>query len=189
MGIFNHSRRGSGNNITGCPTSVGTIELKGSTGCLYAFCMHEIDVLDKDIDISDKLDKSRKLNEYGEGPFCIFRINDHLKDKGLYCYIVNGELKYIGETCKTYEDRINNGYGRIYARNCYKSEIIGGEQHSGGQSTNCRINSLINEELHNGNDILIGFYEMNNSSDAEIKLLESILIDKYDLVRLGWNRK
>jgi len=171
MGINDRFRRESNNNITNCPTSVATIELGGK----YTFCLHEIKVFKTDLFFN--LQNPR----FGNGPFCEFCVidNNHLKEHGLYCFIVNGNLKYIGQVSSrsNFDERINRGYGRITPANLNQ------------QSTNCHVNSLLNDEINNKSEILVGFYEMNDYSDDEIRSLESFLIDKYDLDRYGWNKR
>jgi hypothetical protein len=75
------------------------------------------------------------LNPYGDESYCQFRLNapelGHLK--GLYCFTVSGSLKYIGKSTDTFERRINQGYGCIHPKNCYRD----------GQATNCHLNALI----------------------------------------------
>ncbi|MAS34587.1 MAG: hypothetical protein CL610_11300 [Anaerolineaceae bacterium] len=76
----------------------------------------------------------RFLNAYGDDTYCWFRIKDHLKDKGIYSYVIANSALYIGRCTDYFSKRINQGYGQIHPKNCYID----------GQSTNCRLNSLIN---------------------------------------------
>lgn len=77
----------------------------------------------------------RFLNRYGDEAYCEFRLRDSSlgRLKGLYCFTVAGTLKYVGKSTDTFERRINQGYGRIYPKNCYRD----------GQATNCHLNTLI----------------------------------------------
>jgi len=77
----------------------------------------------------------RFLNPHGDQTYCVFTIEDraHLYKRGLYAYLVSQELRYIGRCRDTFKNRINNGYGRISAKNCYID----------GQSTNCHLNALV----------------------------------------------
>lgn len=61
---------------------------------------------------------SKFLNRYGDTKFCEFAINEHLSDKGLYCFIVADQIKYIGRCTDSFKKRINQGYGKIHPKNC-----------------------------------------------------------------------
>jgi len=155
------------NKKTNNCSPIGKVVINGITFCLHKFINDSENGLN--INLSDRLDPTRKLHRYGQGPFCKFKIKNHLKEKGLYCYVVNGDIKYIGKVTgnnSTFGTRFNDGYGNISPRNCYKD----------GQSTNCHINSIVNKELLNGSDIFVGFYVMEN--DIDISNLEKKLIEK-----------
>lgn len=111
------------------------------------------------------------LNKYGDMEYCKFKISDKEieKLKGIYFYILNDEIVYIGRCCDSFYKRINNGYGRISPKNCYKD----------GQQTNCHINNLINK---NKDNIEFWIYPMDNVE--EIKNLEIKLIKEY---KPEWN--
>lgn len=143
-------------------------------GHVYSFCLHDIDIKTQNILLSNRMAPGRSLHDFGKGPFCEFRIADHLKEKGLYCFVVNGKVKYIGKVTgkSTFGKRFNNGYGHISPYNCYKAE----NGHSGGRLTNCHINSLINKESLAGNVIKIGFHVMID--DDNISLVEKTLIQE-----------
>lgn len=77
------------------------------------------------------------LNDYGDLKYTSFAITDknfHIL-RGIYAYCVDDKLKYIGRCTDNMRTRVNNGYGRIAPKNCYKD----------GQSTNCRINNLVQQ--------------------------------------------
>ncbi len=102
------------------------------------------------------------LNGYGDKLYCEFKLDPTLsKSKGLYCYIIEEKIQYVGRSKKTFGERIKE-YGKITPYNCLID----------GQNTNCKINSLINENTN----VKIGLFEMNNSSDEEIEKLERDLI-------------
>lgn len=107
------------------------------------------------------------LNKYGDAEYCKFKINDKeiWKLKGIYFYVLNNEIVYTGRCCDSFYKRINNGYGRISPKNCYKD----------GQQTNCHINSLVNKYHKN---ISFWIYPMINVE--EIKELEVKLIKYYN---------
>ena len=150
----------------------------GITFCLHKFIYDPENGLN--ISLSNRLDPTRELHRYGQGPFCEFRIKNHINEKGLYCYVVNGDIKYIGKVTgnSTFGKRFNGGYGHISPYNCYKKE----KGHSGGRLTNCHINSIVNKELLDGREILVGFYVMENDND--ISNLEKKLIKK---ISPEWN--
>ncbi len=110
------------------------------------------------------------LNKYGDNKFCEFKIQEHLTDKGIYCFINDEEIKYIGRCTDNFGKRINQGYGKIHPKNCFID----------GQTTNCRLNSLINKT---GN-VEFGVYIMTDKTKEEIKKLEKLILTnkKYE-----WN--
>ena len=73
--------------------------------------------------------------------YCKFKINYRklANSKGICCYKVNNEIVYIGRYVNNFENRINIGYENISPKNCYLY----------GQSTNYRINNLINDNIDN----------------------------------------
>ncbi len=105
------------------------------------------------------------LNSYGDEAFCEFRIRDRqlLRLTGLYCFVVGQNIKYIGKSTDTFNKRINQGYGRIHPKNCYRD----------GQATNCHLNELIARQ-----DVAVQFFACPLSDTAEIKLLEHVLITR-----------
>jgi hypothetical protein len=127
-------------------------------------------------DLKKRGDKTylESLNYYGDKSFCEFEIQDEsiFNKKGLYVYCIKKEIKYIGMTIKPFKERINNGYGRISPKNCYKD----------GQSTNCHLNHLV-AKYHN--DIELYVHSME-SSDEEIENLEKELITQN---QPEWNRQ
>lgn len=58
--------------------------------------------------------------------------------KGLYSFVVDNTIKYIGRSHDPFYKRVNQGYGHISPKNCFRD----------GQSTNCRINSIIAKNYH-----------------------------------------
>ena len=114
------------------------------------------------------------LNKYGDNKFCNFRINCNLKDKGIYCFVHNKKIKYIGRCTNNFEKRINKGYGKIDPKNCFID----------GQTTNCRLNTLINASVC----IKFGVYVMNEDNIETIKELEKEILKCYKS-DLCWNIK
>lgn len=109
------------------------------------------------------------LSKYGAGPFCKFRIPNHLHVSGVYAVAVDGELKYVGE-CADLSSRYNAGYGNISPRNCFK----------GGQDTNCRLNNLICLADMTGLCISLWFYQTSQYKAVEAGLRSAL--------RPVWNR-
>ena len=105
------------------------------------------------------------MNRYGDARYCEFRLRDSniLKLKGLYCFTVDGTLKYIGKSTDSFSKRINQGYGRIHPKNCYRD----------GQATNCHLNALIASSVEH---IALLVCPMVNNEDIE--LTERALIAK-----------
>ena len=115
-------------------------------------------------------DYLKYLNKYGDKKYCIYKIEKHEKDKGIYCYIIENEIVYIGRSKKNFKERFNE-YGKITAYNCLID----------GQATNCNINSKINEL----SSVKVGFHIMTNDSDEKITLLEKELLK--NVQNLKWN--
>ena len=105
------------------------------------------------------------LNPHGDKRFCSFSINDpqFMDAKGLYCYRVDGKIKYIGRCLDSFRKRINQGYGKIHPKNCFLD----------GQSTNCHLNTLIASNLDR-----VTLFICKMTEDREIEYLEKMLIKK-----------
>lgn len=124
--------------------------------------------------------KKLKLNKWGKGNFTHFIIyNENITNSnGIYFIIVDSRIKYVGESQNIIE-RFNKGYGIISPRNCYM----------GGQSTNCKINTLISNEIYEGKKIMIDFLPQKKINDAKknkqyLKQKETELIAK---LQPEWN--
>ena len=104
-----------------------------------------------------------RLNKYGKGPFCKFKIPRNLNLCGVYVIAVDGAPKYVGE-CENLSSRYNMGYGNISPRNCFV----------GGQETNCRINTLIGKEALEGNEITLWFHQTEDYKTLEESLRVSM---------------
>jgi hypothetical protein len=105
------------------------------------------------------------LNQYGDNTYCIFSIDDpHFLDaRGLYCYLVDEKIKYIGRCPDSFRKRINQGYGKIHPKNCYMD----------GQANNCHINFLIAHNMDR-----ISLYICSLDDENEIEYLGKYLITK-----------
>jgi hypothetical protein len=93
-----------------------------------------------------------------------------LSDKGIYCFIKDKKIKYIGRCTDNFKKRINQGYGKIHPKNCFID----------GQATNCHLNSLINA----AQNVEFGIYIMSDKSQNEINEMEKLILtcNRYD-----WN--
>ncbi|MDR0875131.1 MAG: GIY-YIG nuclease family protein [Clostridiales Family XIII bacterium] len=98
---------------------------------------------------------------YGKGPFCKFVIpNSWSNLAGVYAIFSGDNLLYIGQTVD-FAKRFNAGYGNISPRNCY----------AGGQSTNCKINNLILQEILTGANIYLYFHQSDDYDAVERMLI------------------
>ena len=110
------------------------------------------------------------LNRNGDKRYCKFTLTDvDLSQKGLYVYVLNNEIKYLGRCLTNFKDRIISNYGRITATNCYKD----------GQSTNCHINSIINNTSVN---VFVGFYPMTDNEEVKSLEREILITNNFE-----WN--
>ena len=103
------------------------------------------------------------LNKCGDLVYCDFSIAEHTNARGLYYYAVRGEIKYIGRCCDSFGKRINQGYGHLSAKNCYRD----------GQVTNCRLNALIAQHQRQ-----ITLYLCSKLDDERLIALERTLIEQ-----------
>ena len=111
------------------------------------------------------------LNPHGDLTYSKFSIQncDVIAAKGLYIYTVEGQLQYIGRCKNSFGKRINQGYGKIHPKNCYRD----------GQSPNCRINAQV---TRNRESVKLLVCQLD--VDDEIVASEAGLISKY---RPPWN--
>ena len=107
--------------------------------------------------------KESSLHEFGNGEFCKFKLNNAKNISGVYAWIINDEVIYIGEAVN-FKKRFNMCYGIISPRNCFV----------GGQKTNCKMNKVVLDTYKNGQNIDIYFYETKDYKAIEKELLKSI---------------
>ena len=112
------------------------------------------------------------LNKYGDLSYSRFRIENEsvLAARGLYIFVHDGHILYVGRCRDSFRKRINQGYGRIAPKNCFLD----------GQATNCHINSLITNI--GGDKIEFKFCKMSDLQT--ITNVEEGLISDY---RPPWN--
>jgi hypothetical protein len=113
----------------------------------------------------------RFLNEHGDNVFCDFSITSTSLSrlKGVYSFTVGEKIKYFGRSHDPFEKRLNQGYGHISPKNCYRD----------GQSTNCHVNSLVAKYFTE-----VSFYVYPLDDDFRIDNLENLLINLY---KPEWN--
>lgn len=119
------------------------------------------------------LDYKWYLNKYGDKKYCTYKIDRFLNDKGIYCYILENKIMYVGRCRDTFKSRINRDYGKISPYNCLID----------GQATNCHINSLIND-IGGENKIFVGIYKMTNQTNEDIKSMEKRILQQHSF---DWN--
>ena len=94
--------------------------------------------------------------------FCHFKPNLP-KESGVYLWVVNGEIIYIGEA-KDLRSRFNSGYGNISPRNCFQ----------GGQSTNVKMNRVALSYFKDRQTIEIYVFKIAKHKEIEQYLLKRI---------------
>ncbi|MCY4012596.1 MAG: hypothetical protein OXG82_07780 [Gammaproteobacteria bacterium] len=106
------------------------------------------------------------LNPYGDLAYSTFSIADPsaLAARGVYTYYVGDVLKYVGRCKDSMKKRVNQGYGKIHPKNCFRD----------GQATNCHLNALITAAT---SDVTLWLCRMD--SDGEIEAVESQFIQRY----------
>jgi len=110
------------------------------------------------------------LNKYGDNVYGEFKIEENLTDKGLYVWVVDNQIKYLGRCTDNFKKRVNQGYGKISAKNCFKD----------GQSTNCHLNSEINKYKN----VEFFVHKMNDSETVDINNLELKILNNFNF---EWN--
>lgn len=107
------------------------------------------------------------LNKYGDLTYSTFLIadKDYLNAKGIYAYYLGDALKYIGRCKDSMKKRLNQGYGKIHAKNCYRD----------GQATNCHLNARITAA---GPGVTLWLHAMHD--DDEIEDVERSLIRAHE---------
>lgn len=103
------------------------------------------------------------LSKYGGGSFCRFSLQTAGMWRGVYLWVSDGEIIYVGET-ENLKQRFNIGYGNISPRNCY----------IGGQSTNCKMNKVILNYYKSGRTVQVYFLHTDKNKEVELELLNAI---------------
>lgn len=108
----------------------------------------------------DKYPEHEK-NKYGNLDFCSFKIDYPNNVSGVYIWIVDREIIYIGET-DDFAKRFNQGYGNITPYNCNKT----------GQTTNCKMNNVVLNLAKDNKVVKLYFYPTDNYKKIELQLLQ-----------------
>jgi hypothetical protein len=124
----------------------------------------------------------RTRHRYGNGPFARLVMPALPNSPGMYLWELDGQVVYAGETRTPLKQRLgSNGYATI---SCYNTLAREAGRRNGGQQTNCRVNSLANECLSRGGNLVI-WYRVTPSS--ETKAAESAWMRQYGMP--AWNRR
>lgn len=108
---------------------------------------------------------SGEVKKKEEIKFCRINIAKEYQTCGVYIWLEEDEIIYIGKTVN-FSKRVNEGYGRISPRNCY----------TGGQSTNCKMNHEIYKIFQRKGNVKLYIIPLNKSeySKVEKELIEKI---------------
>ena len=134
-----------------------------------------------DAEIIEEMPQSRyrnrnslSLNNHGRGPFCRFRVARGRRECGVYIIASGDSTVYVGE-CQNLEERYgSNGYGGISPRNCF----------SGGQETNCRINTLILNAAKGGDELTLWFHHTIGRKADRVEIETRLRV----ALKPAWNR-
>jgi hypothetical protein len=138
------------------------------------------DSAERVVEYSLRLAPGVKPNRYAGGPFCYVELVEASSASGICALTVSDSIKYIGEAENLARRFGPSGYGQIAARNL----------HSDGQSTNCRINSLVLQVSKSGEAVSVWFLP----AGLERKTLEARLLAEFappwngSRPRIGMNR-
>jgi hypothetical protein len=95
----------------------------------------------------------RLRHRYGEGPFARLVMPPLPTTPGVYLWICDGDVVYVGSTETSLRDRLGSrGYATISAYNTLARQP---GRTNGGQQTNCRVNALANAALITGRELSI----------------------------------
>jgi len=93
-----------------------------------------------------------RLNPYGLGPFCKFKVGGLPAGPGLYAFVIDGVPVYVGKT-EDFRGRMGPvNYGSISPVNCCGK----------GQSTNCKINSGVLQAAKAGRHVAVYVQRTSN---------------------------
>jgi len=128
------------------------------------------------------LPPGRQRHLYGEGPFARLQMPPLPDEPGLYLWVEDGDVVYIGQTRSTLKKRLGPaGYSTISNYNTFARQA---GRRNGGQQTNCRINQLANASIVNGHSLAI-WYRTLEAREARNE--ESSWMQRFGLP--AWNRR
>lgn len=95
----------------------------------------------------------RLRHAFGDGPFARLVMPPLPKEPGLYAWVLDDVVVYLGQTRTPLANRLGpRGYSTISNYNTFAKQS---GQRNGGQQTNCRINALANGALAAGSKLVI----------------------------------
>ena len=120
-----------------------------------------------------------KVHRFGHGLFCGFDIPPGIPDrKGLYVFVINGEVLYLGRCLTTFKKRLKE-YGHISPSNCAEKN---------GQLTNCHVNIELNNAFKSGARVEVGISPMS-CDEKGIKAAERKALDGMRKINPYWTLK
>ena len=115
--------------------------------------------------IEERVDGANSpLHNYGQGPFCRFRVAQGWRQSGVYVLASDGKPLYVGE-CKNLES-VWRSYGQISPSAVKK----------GGNQTYCRINNRILNEANQRKELILWFHAI--TEDKQRKRCKADLTNK-----------
>jgi hypothetical protein len=128
------------------------------------------------------LPPGRSRHAHGTGPFAKL-IMPALPDlPGLYLWVVDNEVMYIGQTRTPLRNRLGaTGYSSISNYNTFARQP---DRRNGGQQTNCRINAIANAVIVDRRSITI-WYRVTPSESTQFE--ESNWMRNFGIP--PWNRR
>lgn len=117
----------------------------------------------RDIKVEEK-NKDIQLNHYAQNLFMSFSIRSPaLEDKkGVFVFLVDGEVVYVGMTQSSLYNVIAGTYGSIEPRNLHRD----------GQQTACRLNAFLNKNFDRNIELL--FIE-NENKDESLRIKKELI--------------
>ena len=131
----------------------------------------------KSVELVASLKDNYKLDDLKkERCFCEFRLNTKITGSGVYLWVVDNKIIYVGEALNL-KSRFNSGYGHISPRNIFKN----------GQSTNCKMNLVVSEYLKNNKKVNIYFLDTTQLDKSNQKTQRE-MIEKYLVNYIGLDK-
>lgn len=126
--------------------------------------------------------EGRTMHRYGAGPFAKLVMPPLPERPGLYLWVIDGVVMYVGQTVGSLRNRLGSrGYATISSYNTLARQP---GRTNGGQQTNCRINAMANAALIDGKKIVL-WYRVTDAADAKVE--EAAWMSRFGLP--PWNRR